>query len=206
VTSRTIGFIGYTAVVFLVPIYLISVRGLSEGAAGGVLFLASLGMGLAGNRAGPQSDRFGEYPVFVAGFAIHVLSLAGLAFLGRDWPLWLVMILLLASGLALGLWNVPNGSTILGSVPPENLGVVGAFMNLTRNIGSVIGQALASAVVVGIMTSRGLDVPLSDIESTPGAVRAFLDGWRVAYVLFTALSVLALGLAVVTRPRSQPAR
>jgi len=200
VTSRTLGFVGYTAVIFLAPIYLISVRGLSEGTTGAVLFAASLGMGLAANRAGPQSDRFGERPVFVTGFAIHAASLLGLAFIGREWPLWTVMLLLLASGLALGLWNVPNGSTILGSVPAENLGVVGAFMNLTRNIGSVIGQALAAAVVVGIMASRGLDIPLSDIESTPGATAAFLDGWRLSYLIFTALSALALVLALATRP------
>jgi MFS family permease len=205
VTSRTLGFVGYTAVVFLVPIYLISVRGLSEGTTGGVLFLASLGMGLAGNRAGPQSDRFGEHRVFVVGFAIHLVSLAGLIFITPTWPLWLVMALLLASGLALGLWNVPNGSTILGSVPAIHLGVVGAFMNLTRNIGMVIGQALASAVVVGVMASQGFDLPLSEIESTPGATTAFLDGWQLAYLLFTALSALALVLAAVTRPRSGPA-
>jgi MFS family permease len=201
VTARTLGFVGYTAVVFLMPVYLISVRGLSEGTTGAVLFLSSLGMGVAANRAGPQSDRFGERPVFVTGFVLHVVTLGGLAVLGRGSPLWVVMVLLLASGLALGLWNVPNGSTILGSVPPENLGVVGAFMNLTRNLGSVVGQALASAIIVGIMASRGFDIALSDIEATPGAVAAFLDGWRVSYLLFTGLSVLALGLAVATRPQ-----
>ena len=115
------------------------------------------------------------------------------------------MVLLLANGLALGLWNVPNGSTILGSVPPAHLGVVGAFMNLTRNIGNVFGQALASAVIVGIMASRGFDVPLSQIESTPGAAAAFMDGWLVAFLLFAALSGLALVLAVITRPTGEPA-
>lgn len=200
VTARTLGFVGYTAVIFLVPVYLIGLRGLSEGTTGAVLFLASMGMGLAANRAGPGSDRFGERPVSVVGFALHVASLAGFVLVGRGTPLWAMMILLLAGGLALGLWNVPNGSTILGSVPPENLGVVGAFMNLTRNIGSVIGQALASAVVVGIMASRGFDIPMSAIGTTAGAEAAFMEGWRVAYVLFTVVSGVALVFAVVTRP------
>jgi MFS family permease len=206
VTARTLGFVGYTSVIFLVPIYLISVRGLGEGAAGAVLFLASLGMGVAGNRAGPLSDRLGERPVAAVGFAVHVVSLGGFVFVGRSSPLWLVMLLLLGCGLALGLWNVPNGSTILGSVPPENLGVVGAFMNLTRNIGSVIGQALAAAVVVGIMGARGFDIPLSELESTAGAASAFLDGWRVTFLLFTAVAAVALVVSLAARPTTAARR
>ena len=45
------------------------------GTTGAVLFLSSLGMGVAANRAGPQSDRFGERPVFVTGFVLHVVTL-----------------------------------------------------------------------------------------------------------------------------------
>jgi DHA2 family lincomycin resistance protein-like MFS transporter len=200
VAARTLGFVGYTAVSFLMPIFLISLRGLGEGATGAVLFLASLGMGLAANQAGRQSDRFGERPVFLIGFTVHVAALAGIALLGPSSPLWLVMVLLFASGSALGLWNVPNGSAILASVPAEHLGVVGAFMNLTRNIGNVVGQAVASAIVVGVMAARGFDVPLSKIASTPGAAAAFLDGCRISYVVVTVLSLVALGLALVTRP------
>ncbi|MDH4146960.1 MAG: MFS transporter [Acidimicrobiia bacterium] len=200
VTSRTLGFVGYTAVSFLMPIFLISVRGLREGATGAVLFLASLGMGLAANQSGRYSDRFGERPVFLVGFALNAASLAGIAMLGRTTPLALAMVLLFANGLALGLWNVPNGSAILASVPAQHLGVVGAFMNLTRNIGNVVGQALAAAIVVGVMTARGLDVPLSEIASTAGAAEAFLHGWRVSYGVVTALAVVSLALAVVTRP------
>ncbi|MFN0030443.1 MAG: MFS transporter [Acidimicrobiales bacterium] len=205
VTSRTLGFVGYTAVSFLMPIFLISVRGLREGATGGVLFLTSLGMGLAANQAGRSADRLGEAPLFLAGFSIHVLAIAGLGFVTADSPMWLVMVLLFGSGLALGLWNVPNGSAILGSVPSHHLGVVGAFMNLTRNLGNVVGQALATAVVVGIMASDGYDIPLSEIAGDPGAIAAFVRGGRMAYLVVTVLSIVALGLAWKTRPSSAAA-
>ncbi len=200
VTARTLGFVGSTAVMFLMPFYLLSVLGLREASTGAVLFLTSLGMGLAANQAGRSSDRFGERPLFVAGFAIHAFTLAGLALLGREVALWVVMALLFGNGVALGLWNVPNGSAILGAVPSEHLGVVGAFMNLTRNLGNVLGQALASAVVVGVMAARGFDIPLSKIGTNPAAVTAFLHGWRIAYAAVTVLSVLALALAWLTRP------
>jgi EmrB/QacA subfamily drug resistance transporter len=214
VAARTLGFVGYTAVMFLMPVFLISVRGLGEGTTGAVLFLASLGMGLAANQSGRYADRLGERPIFVVGFVVNVVSLLGIAQVGRTTPLWVVMVLLFANGTALGLWNVPNGSAILASVPAEHLGVVGAFMNLTRNIGSVVGQALASAIVVGAMAANGFDIPLSHIASTNGAPAAFLRGCRISYTAVSALALVALVLAWFTRPgattsrppRRQPAR
>lgn len=204
VTARTLGFIGFTAVSFLMPIYLISVRGLLEGVTGAVLFLSSLGMGLAANVAGRQTDRFGERPVFLLGFIAHAVSLGGIALLGEGAPIAVVMALLLGSGFAFGLWNVPNSSAIFASAPPENLGVVGAFLNLTRNIGNVVGQAVASAVVVGVMTARGFDIPLSKIASTAGAASAFVHGARVTYGIVTLLGVVAAALAWSSRPVTAP--
>ena len=202
VSARTLGFVGYTAVTFLMPIFLISVRGMREGLTGTVLFLSSLGMGLAANQAGRHTDRFGERPIFIAGFALNAVAVAGVAFLSAATPLWLVMVLLFANGVSLGLWNVPNSSVILASVPPEHLGVVGAFMNLTRNIGNVVGQALASALVVGVMAAKGFDIPLSKIAVTAGAAGAFLHGCRIAYVVVAVLSLAALVLAWFNQPPS----
>ena len=198
VLSRTVGFIGYTAISFLMPIFLISVRGLREGTTGAVLFLSSLGMGLAANQAGRRADRIGERPLFLGGFLLQGITMAALVFVGHGSPIWLVMALLFSSGLAFGFWNVPNGSAILGSVPSEYLGVVGAFMNLTRNIGNVLGQALASAIVVGVMAAKGFDLPLSKIGSTVGASAAFLSGWRTAFLLVTLVSAGAFAAAWFT--------
>lgn len=206
VASRTLSFVAYTAITFLMPIFLISVRGLREGATGAVLFGASVGMGLAANQAGRRTDRLGERPIYLAGFGLQVLTLAGITAIGRSTPLWTVMVLLFLNGIAFGLWNVPNSSAILAAVPVEHLGVVGAFLNLTRNIGNVIGQAVASAIVVAVLAAEGLDIPLSKIADTDGAAAAFLRGCRFSYGTVTALSAVALLLGLATRPRPEAGR
>ena len=109
-------------------------------------------------------------------------------------------VIVFISGLANGMWNVPNNSTILGSVPPADLGVIGAFTNLTRTLGNVFGQAIASTVVVAVMVSQGFDIPLKDIDDIVGADTAFTDGWRVAHFLLTGYALAALALAIRTRP------
>ena len=103
------------------------------------------------------------------------------SFLTNSTPLWLVAPLLLVNGLGMGAWNVPNNTMIIGAVPVSRLGVVGALTNLTRNVGNVVGQAVAAGVVVAVMAAQGFDIPLSEVRETAGASAAFFDGWRAAY-------------------------
>ena len=200
VATRLLGFMGATTTRFLLPIFLISLRGMAEGAAGGILFLISLGMGISAQTSGRLSDRLGTRPFAIAGLAMLALTGLSMGFMTASTSTPLLAGVVFLSGLANGMWNVPNNSTILGSVPPADLGVIGAFTNLTRNLGNVFGQAIASAVVVGVMVNQGFDIPLSDIGNTLGADSAFIDGWRVAHFLLTGYAVVAMSLAVFTRP------
>jgi MFS family permease len=200
IATRFLGFLGTTTVRFLMPIYLISLRDMGEAIAGGILFLTSLGMAAAASSSGRMGDRIGERPFTVVGFVMLVVTAIAFMSFNEDSPMWIIMVVLLINGLAMGLWGVPNNSTILGSVPRESFGVVGALTNLTRNVGNVAGQAVASAVVVGVMVSDGFDIPLSDITGDAAASASFMDGWRLAYLLVTVFSLIGLALAILTKP------
>ena len=200
VATRFLGFLGTTAVRFLMPIYLISLRSLEEAAAGGVLFLTSLGMGIAAQSSGRLGDKFGARPFAIFGFVKLVVTAVAFMTFTSDTEMWKVMVVMLVNGLAMGLWNVPNNSIIMGAVPRGSLGVVGALTNLTRNVGNVTGQAIGSATIVGVMVSEGFDIPLSEIGSDQAAGRSFMNGWRLAYVFVTAFSLLGLLLSILTKP------
>jgi len=200
ILARFLGFLGTTVTRFLMPIYLISLLSMEEAAAGLILFLSSLGMGVAAQSAGRLSDRFGPRPFAIFGFSVLAVTSVPMAFFGMETSIWLVGLLLFVNGLGMGFWNVPNTTVIMGSVPVTRLGVVGAFTNLTRNVGNVAGQAVAAGVVVAVMTAQGFDIPLSEIADSPGAGGAFIDGWRAAYLLVTGYSVVGLALAIATKP------
>ncbi len=201
VVARFLGFLGTTAIRFLMPIYLLSVRDIGEAAVGGVLFLTSLGMGIAAQGAGRLGDRFGERPFAVTGFTVLVVTSLAFFSFTVDTALWKIMVVLLVNGLAMGLWNVPNNSIIMGSVSRESFGIIVAFTNLTRNVGNVAGQAIASAVVVGVMAADGFDIPLSKITGDRAASGSFMNGWLVAFILVAAFSLLGLLLSIVTKPK-----
>jgi MFS family permease len=101
----------------------------------------------------------------------------------------------------MGTWNVTSNSVVMGSVPGAAMGVVGALTNLVRNVGSVIGQAITTAVVVGVMVSRGFDIPLSDVSGNSGATLAFIAGWRIAFSIVVVFALAALILSIAGRQR-----
>lgn len=200
VVARSLGFIGNTPVYLLLPILLVSVVGMSEGRASIAVFLNSVGFGLAAQAAGRWSDRWGTRRFMVGGFASAAALLVAFSFLDGQTPLWVFSLVSLATGLTTGFWNVPNNATIIGTVPPSSYGVIGAFTNLGRNIGNVFGQAAVTAIVAGVMASRGFDIPLGEIEDTPGAGSAFVEGWRLAFRIIAGLVAVAAVISVTMRP------
>lgn len=200
---RFVGFLVATAVRILLPILLISLRGLSALQAGAVLFVISVGMGISASASGRLSDRYGTKPFSVAGFVLLLATSIGFASISSTTSMVALVPLVFFSGVSMGLWNVPNNSMMMGSVPSSSHGVVGAFSNLTRTIGGVFGQAVATAVVAGVMVARGFDIPLSEIGETAGAEDAFLAGWRYACVLVSVFSAVGLGLALSNRPNDR---
>ena len=179
--ARFLGFLGATVTILMAPIYLISLRGMDTAAAGAVLFLGFVGMGVAAQATGRLSDRFGPRRFALGGYVIMMTTALSFSFLTSATPLWLVAPLLLVNGVGMGTWNVPNNTMIIGAVPVSRLGVVGALTNLTRNVGNVVGQAVAAGVVVAVMAGQGFDIPLSEVRETAGASAAFFDGWQAAY-------------------------
>ena len=200
IATRFLGFLGTTTVRFLMPIYLISLRNIEEAAAGAILFLTSLGMAAAASSSGRMGDKIGERRFTVVGFVMLIGTAVAFMMFSSETSFWIVSLVLLVNGISMGLWGVPNNSTILGSVSKESFGVVGALTNLTRNVGNVAGQAIASAVVVGVMVADGFDIPLSDITGNKMASDSFMNGWRYAYMLVTVFSLMGLALAIMTKP------
>jgi len=199
VLTRLFGFGGATAVRFIVPIFLISLLQLNEAVAGAILLLTSVGMAIGAQISGRMSDRIGPRPFAISGFFLALITTFAMIFVGRDTSLVLLGFILLFNGLSMGLWNVTNNTVIIGSASDSELGVIGAFTNLTRNLGNVTGQALSASVVAGVMLSSGFDVPLNEIGNDLAAGDSFLSGTRVAYLLVSGITLISLVLTIFTK-------
>ena len=92
-------------------------------------------------------------------------------------------------------------SATLSTIGRGDLGSMSAFLNLVRNVGSVVGQALATAIIAGIMVSRGVEVQLNKLADTTDSTitGAFLDGWSLTFRVLAAITAVALFAAIRTR-------
>jgi hypothetical protein len=117
-----------------------------------------------------------------------------------DTPLWIVMPSLFLNGVGMGLWMAPNMSATLSTIGKGDLGSMSAFLNLVRNVGSVLGQAMAIAVIAGVMLSRGTEVGLGDLADAGEKVsQAFLSGWSMTFWILAGITTAALFAATRTR-------
>lgn len=196
VIVRFLGFVSAAARSILLPVYLLSVRGFSSSMTGLVLALNAVGFGLSAQVAGRLYDRIGPRWPTTAGLALQAACACSLAFATTSTPLWILALLALGFGLAQSQWNVPNNSAIMGVATRRSLGVVGAFTNVARTLGSVLGQALGAAIVAGVMARQGFDIPLGDVGKVADAASSFIDGWTAAFLAATALAVIAITIGL----------
>ena len=101
----------------------------------------------------------------------------------------------------MGLWMAPNMSATLASVLPSQYGSTSAFLNLVRNTATVIGQAISTAIITGIMLSNNINVQLSEISDSinPDISLTFNQGWDLSFKFSACVAILALFGSYKTR-------
>ena len=201
-TTRLLAFLGGSAMFFLMPVFVQSFMGYDQRSAGLIMFVGALGMGLSSQLSGRYSDTYGFRVFTIVGISLNLVMNLLMAFFVADTPLWLVMPVLFVNGAATGMWMAPNMSATLSTVGRGDYGSMSAFLNLVRNVGSVIGQALATAIIAGVMLSRGAEVGLSELadHANPAVIDAFISGWRLTFWVLSGFVALALFAAIKTRP------
>jgi MFS family permease len=142
-------FVALFAVVFLAPFYLQNVAGLTPDKVGQVLVVAPVLLFAVAPLAGALSDRFGTRRLALAGLALMTAGLLLLAWrLGaattRPAGVGEMIAGLFVLGLGQGVFQPPNSSAAMGSVPAARLGLAGGMIATTRNFGMLVGMALAA--------------------------------------------------------------
>jgi MFS family permease len=175
---------GVFAIWLLAPFYLIERRGFGAAIGGAVFMLAPLGTTIAAPFAGRVADRVGTAVPLIAGLALETVGLGVLAFAHAETSMFVVAAALFATGLGVGLFQVPVMTLVMGAFPAALQGAAGGLTFLARTLGLVSGVALLAAIFASRRSVAGFDA-------------AFGDAFTVAALIVGAATVLAL-----TRARS----
>lgn len=209
---------GEFALVFVMPLFLVSALGLSIMGAGWVLAAMAGGALLAGASARHLAARFSATMVVLIGLGLELAGvLLTAVVLGPTTSPWLIAATLTAYGIGLGLASAQLTATVLGDIPPDRSGSASATQSTVRQVGSALGSAVAGgalavalghalparlAEVAGLPVAKAAEVALRTRESAGGLIpvlRAQGVHGPLGEIGPSVADALALGYAQATR-------
>jgi EmrB/QacA subfamily drug resistance transporter len=181
------GFLSYAAMfsqAFLTPFFLTRVLGLPPARLGLALSAVPVALSVSSPLSGWIADRFGARAIGTAGMLLLAAGLFALSGAGPGDGVASVMARLAACGAGMGLFQAPNNSAVMGSLPRERLGSGGGLLATARNVGMAVGTALAGSLFA--------------LRAGPGAAPGpFLAGYALALRAGAAIALLAAAVSAL---------
>jgi EmrB/QacA subfamily drug resistance transporter len=201
--NLVLGFISFVAIVgvlILLPFFLQDVLGYDVRTMGLLLAVIPAGLGVAAPISGTWSDRVGPRPVLVVGLVVMLAGFLGLATVSTETSTLTYMALALPIGIGIGIFQTPNNSAVMGSVPQHRLGVTSGMLTITRITGQIAGIAVLGALWSGRVAARA---GVTDPTDAPPADQ--VAGLTDTILVVVGLLVIGLALAVwsLRRERSE---
>jgi MFS family permease len=157
------------------PLYLQIVKGASPTEAGLLLLPLTAGIMAGSVFSGQFISRTGRYKKFpVAGAALLVVALAGLAQVGVDTPLWQTLSMAALFGLGLGFNLQPLVLALQNAVPPRDMGVATSSATFFRQMGGTLGTAVFLSILFSTVGDKILAAFRAD-AATPAFQAAVRD-------------------------------
>jgi EmrB/QacA subfamily drug resistance transporter len=206
VITGSLVFVASAGLVFLLPFFLQSVQGRSPRDAGLLLITGPVMIGLASPLSGWLSDRIGSRPLTVAGLVMLVFAYAMISTLTEHTSTVAYVGKVMWLGLGMGIFQSPNNSAIMGSVPRNRLGVASGLLSLTRTLGQTTGVALIGASWAALVHLHDA-THASDAMAAPVAAQLRALQWvarAVAVMLCIALTLALTSWQRVRQQKSSP--
>lgn len=144
------------AIQLLMPFYLQSIMGFSPFQMGWIIITNSIAVVIVAPIAGRLSDRFGSRLLCTIGTGLIVMGQFFIASLSLHSSVVRIIFPLALSGLGLAIYNTPNLSAILGSVPQDRVGAASGMSITTARVGAACGVALSTTIFIYGLTIAGL--------------------------------------------------
>jgi len=176
------------AVAVLLSLYLQYIRGFSAETAGFILVAQPVVQMIFSPIAGNLSDRIEPRIVATIGMVITALGLSFFIFLTPVTPLYAIIISLMVLGFGYALFSSPNTNAIMSSVDIRYLGIASSMVATMRSLGQVLSMAIAMFC---------FSVFIGSVAITPASYPALLTSITVAFLIFTCLCIIGVGVSYV---------
>ncbi len=140
--------IGLYGSVYIMPLFLASVRGYNALQIGEVMFVVGIFQFLSAPIAGRLARVLDPRAMLVLGLGLFGCGVYLQSQLTADWGFWEFFLPQAVRGLALMFLFMPVNIMALGTLPPERLQNASGLYNLMRNLGGAIGLAGINTIMI----------------------------------------------------------
>ncbi len=167
---------------FFIPTVIVATQHVSSAIAGLVAALGALTFVVVIPISGRALDRVGSRDVLIVGTVLTEIGLAIFA-LGFD-SMPVTLVAMVVAGVGFGaLLGAPTRYIVTNETGPSRRAIAVGMLSQALIVGQLLGSALAGAVI--------------------GGVRSEIAGYRLTYLAFCAVALLALALCSTLRSRSE---
>jgi EmrB/QacA subfamily drug resistance transporter len=186
-----LSFVAMFANTMILPFYLQQVLNYRPSQVGLLMTAFPIAMAITAPISGRASDKYGPLLLTSGGLAITALGLFYFSTLTTTTTFYQVIPGSLLMGMGSGMFQSPNNSSVMSSVPPPKLGLAGGMSSLVRNVGMISGIALS----VSLFEAWG-GVSRPKLDQIPMFMHAYHS------VMLVGMAIALLGAAISLNRRS----
>jgi len=193
-----------SAISFLMPFYLQNILHYSASQMGWIIIAGSVVIVMVAPVAGWLSDRFGSRLLCTAGALVVVVAQFFIASLGLESSVARILFPLALTGLGWALFNSPNQSAILGSVPRDKVGSASGMNTTAARTGGAMGVAFSATIFTVGLQLAGLSGAQIEAPQTWGtAPEAFIHSFNHTVHIVNFITLAAVFFSAVRGPRQE---
>jgi EmrB/QacA subfamily drug resistance transporter len=141
--------------------------------------------------AGTLADRFGNRPFMAVGLALQAIGLGWVAVIAKPGMGYAELALAFTvAGIGISLCFPTVANAVVGSVPPDEIGVASGTNSAIRELGGVLGVAVLASVFAH--------------PGVYGSSQIFISQFKTAMWVGATFSAVGIGAALLTPRRARP--
>jgi EmrB/QacA subfamily drug resistance transporter len=188
---------GLIGVIFLLPLFLQQLRGLSATQSGLTTFPQAIGLIAIARFASQAYPKIGPRRMMMAGMAGTAVSTALFLFVGLETSLWWIRGIMFMRGIFFGIALIPLQAATFSTITSQDSGRASSLFNTNRQVASSFGVAILATVltdrtqhyVEGVM-ARAENLAPDQLQHA--IKQAHLDGFHDAFFVGAVFAVIGL--------------
>lgn len=185
-----ISFICLSASAIIIPFYLQDTLKMSASKAGLFMMIQPLVIALVSPLSGTLADKLGAEILSLIGLVLMSSGFFTMTFLKESSSVMFIIFSVCIIALGQGVFQPPNNSLIMCTVPRDKLGIAGSINSLVRNLGQMVGITLSTTILYAFMSSK---IGHRVLDYVFGRNDVFIYGMK--HVYFYLVVICAVGAA-----------